>query len=268
LAAGCGSGSSGVAGQPAAFVQMDTLDPATIKPANLACLGSFKDPAGPTAATAIEMTVQDFEKSTPVAGATVQVFTTLAKVNANTPDVTSTPTDANGKTTVMMPAGPYRVIFRTTADPARTIETFEFNRAWNDPLRVSVSSATKNAIPNLVSVVPDDTKGVVAGDVRDCDNRPTGGLTYAVGSTGGGFESKANTFYFVDTSPEMTVPARAQKWTSGNGVFATLNVPPGDATITANGLVKEGGDLVKLSTAVAPVRANSITVVQMQPLGM
>ena len=32
------------------------------------------------------------------------------------------------------------------------------------------------------------------------------------------------------------VPSLAQKWTSGDGAFAGLNVPPGNATVTAGGI--------------------------------
>ena len=272
LVIGCGGSGGGnsnpLKDQPAAFVQSDTQDPNTIMPADLSCLGSFMDPAGPTAPTPVDMTVQDFEKKTPVAGATVEVYTSLDEFNAGHVAATAGPTAADGKVTLMMPAGFYRVIFRTTADPQKTIETVEFGRSWNDPLRVSVSQATKGEIPGLVSVVPDDTKGVVAGDLRDCNNKPVGGALFDVSSTGGPFDSSANTFYFVDIDASTTVPVRSQKWTSGDGVFAALNVPPGDATLTVSGLLQKGGMLSKLSTAVAPVHANSITVVQLAPLGM
>src|SRR5579859_3285474 len=139
---------------PPAFIQSNTQDPSTIMPADLSCLGHFMDPAGPTAPTAVMMTVKDFEKSTPVAGATVEVYTSLADFNAKNVAAMAGPTGADGVVTLMMPANFYRVIFRITADPAKTIETVEFNRVWNDPGRVSVSQATKGEIPGLVSVIP------------------------------------------------------------------------------------------------------------------
>jgi hypothetical protein len=215
------------------------------------------------------MTVKDFEKSTPVAGATVEVYTSLADFNAKNVAAMAGPTGVDGKITLMMPANVYRVIFRTTADPAKTIETVEFNRAWNDPARVSVSQATKGEIPGLVSVIPDDTKGVVAGDLRDCANKPIGGALFDVSSSGGSFDAAANTFYFLDIDKSTTVPARSQKWTSGDGVFATLNVPPGDATLTVKGILQTGDkSLTRLGMAVAPVHAGAITVVQLSLLGM
>ncbi len=265
LACGCGSGPKPPAGQPAVFVQPDTLDATTIKPANLACLGTHMDPAAPTTTTALMVVVSDFEMKTPVDGATVEVYTTLAKFNAKTPDATSLPT-VGGTALLMIPPGSYRVIFRTTGDPNATVETIEFNRAYNDPARYSVSIATKGTIQAVLSLEPDDTQGVVAGSVRDCDEKEVGGAVFETSSSGGAFDNAVNTFYFVDVAKNSTVPSRGQKWTSGDGVFASLNVPPGDVTLVSRGLLTVGGALTELGTGIAPVRANSITVVQLEPL--
>lgn len=260
---GCGGGTAPVKGQPAAYVQPTAND--AMSPPTLGCVGSHSDPAAPTAATMLDLTVKDFEKSTVVAGATVEVYTSLAHVNARTPDATSAPTDAAGTSKIMMPAGSYRVIFRTFGAPM-TIETLEFNRAFDDGARVSVSETTRSEIPALLSLMPDDTKGVVAGSQRDCAEKELGGITVAMSSDGGSFDSATNVFYFQDAGATR-VPSRGQKWTSGDGAYAALNVPPGNATVTASGLVTDGGALTRLGTAVVPVRAGSITIVQLEPLG-
>src|SRR6476619_2835734 len=135
--AGCGSGTKAPSDQPPVYVQPTPAD--AMSPANLGCVGGHADPAAPTTTTSLAIVVKDFEKSTPVAGATVEVYLTLASFNAKTPDASTTAvTDADGKTTLMMPAGSYRVIFRTFGAP-NTIETIEFNRAFDDGARVSVS---------------------------------------------------------------------------------------------------------------------------------
>lgn len=264
LVAGCGSsGPKPPAGQPAAFVQ--PMPSAAKTPANLGCLGTHSDPPAPSSPTALTVTVTDFERATPVMGATVDVYLSLAHVNAQAPDATSAPTAADGKTTVTVPPGSYRVIFRTSGAPG-TIETFEFNRAYHDAARISVSQATKQEIPAVLSLIPDDTKGVVAGSQRDCDEHELGGITVAISSDGGSYDAATNVFYFED-SGMARVPSRAQKWTSGDGAFAGLNVPPGNATVTANGLTNAGGAPTRFGTAVVPVRAGSITIVQLEPLG-
>ena len=262
-AAGCGSGTMATNDQPPVFVQPTPSD--AMSPANLGCVGGHADPAAPTTATAVDVVVKDFEKSTPVMGATVEVYLSLANVNAMKPDATSMPTDADGKTTLMVPPGSYRVIFRTFGAP-NTIETLEFNRVYNDGARVSVSQATKSEIPALLNLAPDDTKGVVAGSQRDCEEHELGGITVGITTDAGAYDSAMNVFYFQDYGTSR-VPALAQKWTSGDGAFAGLNVPPGNATITAGGRADAAGPLLKLGTGVVPVRANSITIVQLEPLG-
>jgi len=262
-AAGCGSGTMATNDQPPVFVQPTPSD--AMSPANLGCVGGHADPAAPTTATAVDVVVKDFEKSTPVMGATVEVYLSLANVNAMMPDATSMPTDADGKTTLMVPPGSYRVIFRTFGAP-NTIETLEFNRVYNDGARVSVSQATKSEIPALLNLAPDDTKGVVAGSQRDCEEHELGGITVGITTDAGAYDSAMNVFYFQDYGTSR-VPALAQKWTSGDGAFAGLNVPPGNATITAGGRADAAGPLLKLGTGVVPVRANSITIVQLEPLG-
>jgi len=264
--AGCGDPPKAQPGQPVAFVQSNTLDPATQKAANFGCLGSKVDAAAPSTVTALTVHVEDFEKKTPVVGATVEVYLSLAKVNAKTPDASSPPTDANGEAVLMVPPGSFRVIFRTFGAP-KTVETLEFNRTFDDPKRFSVSEATKLTIQAVLSLVPDDTLGVVAGALRDCDAKDVGGVTLTTTASAGAFDNTLDTFYFEDLSKDSTVPVRARKFTSGNGVFASLNVPPGDATLTVSGLLAEGGQPMRLGTGVAPVRPNSITVVQLEPLG-
>jgi hypothetical protein len=262
-AAGCDSGTKPDTDQPPVFVQPTPSD--AMGPASLGCVGGHAYGAAPTTATAVDLTVKDFEKSTPVAGATVEVYTSLAHVNAMAPDATSAPSDADGKTTIMVPPGSYRVIFRTVGAP-NTIETIEFNRAYNDGARVSVSQATKSEIPALLNLAPDDTKGVVAGSQRDCVEAELGGITVQMSSDGGNFDGSMNIFYFQDFGSSR-VPALAQKWTSGDGAFAGLNVPPGNATVTAYGRANATGPILKLGTGLVPVHANSITIVQLEPLG-
>lgn len=262
-AAGCGSGTKVASDRPAVFVQPTPTDP--MSPASLGCVGGHADPAAPTTATPVDVVVKDFEKSTPVMGATVEVYLSLAHVNAMMPDASSMPTDADGKTTLMVPPGSYRVIFRTFGAP-NTIETLEFNRVYNDGARVSVSQATKSEIPALLNLTADDTKGVVAGSQRDCEEHELGGITVGITSDAGAYDDTMNVFYFQDYGPTR-VPSLAQKWTSGDGAFAGLNVPPGNATVTAAGRNDAAGPLLKLGTGIVPVRANSITIVQLEPLG-
>jgi hypothetical protein len=247
-------------------VQSNPLDATTQAPADFSCLHTRMDPAAPTTATTLPIVVADFQTKMPVAGATVEVYTSLDHFNASTPDGTSAVTDAGGNTMLTVPAGSYRVIFRTVGD-ASTVETIEFNRAYNDGKRYSVAQTTKQVIQAVLSIIPDDTLGVIAGSQRDCQERETGGVLFSSAPvSGAAFDNSKLTFYFVDASATNTVPTKAQKYTSGDGVFASLNLPPGDVDVTSTGVLQTGMPAVTLGRGRAPVRAGSITVVQIEPL--
>ena len=233
---------------------------------DFSCLGTKTDPPAPTTTTEVTMKVIDFQSSDVVAGAVIDVYLSLANVNSDKPDFTSQPTGTDGKTLVMVPPGSYRVIFRTIGDPTKKIQTFEFNRPYNDSGRYSVAQSTKAEIPALVNVYPDATMGVVAGAQRDCAETEVGGVTVQMSSTGGSYSNADNNFYFVDTEDAGTLPSPSQHWTSGDGVFAGLNVPPGDVTMSSYGRLTAQGGLTKLGQAIVPLRANSITIVQLEPL--
>src|SRR5262245_1347259 len=95
--------------RPAAYVQEKETDAPT--PADFSCLGNkAMAEVPPTTPTMLAIEVKDFQTKAVIAGAVVDVYTTLTKVNANTPDATSTPTDAAGKTTLTVPPGFARVI--------------------------------------------------------------------------------------------------------------------------------------------------------------
>ncbi len=252
------------------FLQSNEKDPSTITAPNLTCLGESSDPAAPTAPTPLDLTVLDFQDSDPVKGATVEVYTSLDKVNAMTPDATSTPTDDMGKTSLTVPPGSYRVIFRTYGgvivkvgqDPITTLDTYEFNRTYNDPNRLSVSQKTKNALPALVNVFADDTQGVVAGSLHDCDDKEVGGTLISLKSTGGAVDP-ANNFYF---NADVDLPSREQLWASADGLFVGLNLPPGNVTLDVYGRMSANAGLTHLGSDVLPVRANAITIVQVELL--
>jgi hypothetical protein len=253
------------AAQPAVFVQSDLLDETTRLPANFACLGQARSEPDRAQPSTLAFTVLDFEKATPVAGAVVELYLTVEHARAATADAVAPPTDADGHASITVPPGPFRVHYRTTADPLRTVETLEFNRRFDDPKRLSVSQATKGEIPAILSLLPDDTLGVVAGSQRDCDEKEVGGVVVDTRPTSGSFDGAANTFYFVDAPPAVTAPSRVQKWTSGDGAFATLNLPPGDVQVSPSGRLAAAGPLTPLGRATIPVRADSVTIVQVEP---
>jgi hypothetical protein len=222
--------------------------------------------------TPIMGVIKDFQDSNLVVGAVIKVYASAADVPAN-PIATSMPSDAMGNWSVTVPKGHYRVIFGNDSGMAitsggtmvATIPTYEFDRVYSDHDRTAVKASTRDVIQGLVSVVPDPALGVIAGSVRDCANKETGGATVAVSGTSTAYDSASLLFYFKDVSG-TTLPNRNQKWTTALGLFAALNVPVGSATATATGQVQESAPK-ELGAATVPILSGAITIVDVLPLG-
>jgi hypothetical protein len=147
-----------------------------------------------------------------------------------------------------------------------TVETLEVGHAYNDGASASFSISTMSELPTLVNVALDNTKGVVVGSQRDCVEAELGGVTARLTVDGSAYDSASDVFYYQD-SGGSPAPSLAQKWTSGDGMFIALDLPPGNVTVTSGGRADAAGPLLKLGTALVPVRAGAVTVVPLEPLG-
>src|SRR5439155_23614940 len=179
----------------------------------------------------------------------------------------SAPSDMDGNFMLTIPAGPGRIIRANSGGVAvssgnqmKTIPAIEFNVIATDTKPTAVKVSTKEAIPGLVSVTQMDGLGVLAGGVRDCDNKETAGAVVdvrVVDASGKdlGYDPSGKIFYFADVSGS-TLPVRSLHWTGTNGAFAALNVPPGSGKVTVRAKIGSG-DLQKLSEYTIPVIADS-----------
>jgi hypothetical protein len=265
---GCSSKPAGLPGQPNLFVG-DAPDGGVA--ADYSCNGKRVDPAAPTTDTVVTGTIKDFQDDNLVSGAVISVYATADQVLAKMPIATSMPSDAMGNYTVTVPKGYYRVIFGNTGgkalsngNPVDTIDTYEFNRKYDDKGRTAVKVSTREAIPGLVSVIPDTSLGVLAGAVRDCNEKEVGGARVTISDTSGPYMGDMLTFYFKKISGS-TLPTRTQKWTDGNGAFAALNVPVGKGTVSAKGIITTADGEVDLGSGTVPVLAGSITLFEVLP---
>ncbi len=276
--AGCGGGSGSASSLDMAMaVQSPPLSVTVMgmaQPADFSCLGSRKDPPGPMMDTVVTGKITDFQDDNIVVGATVYIW----KDAADVPDpmkaiaTTKAPSDKDGMYSITIPAGaPYRIIRGNSGgmaisngNPVETIPAYEFNRNFDDANPVAVKTSTREAIPGLVSIIPDETKGVLAGAVRDCKNSETGDARVAVSMTTMTYDSDANTFYFTD----QDLPTRVLHWTNPkNGTFVSLNVPPGLATVAATGVVGSGAAKT-LGSYTIPVQPGAVTIVEILPAAM
>ena len=279
LAPGCGGGGGG-GGDGAAKadggtpeVKLPTAYVGDKEPGTPADYAScMADPAGPAMDTVVMGKIIDFQDDNIVVDAAIKVFAKVEDVPAK--PLAMTKSDKSGLFTITIPKGaPYRLIWSneggkaitSNGNPVDTIPTYEFNQRFDDKERVGVKEATREAIPGLVSVIPDKALGVLAGSVRDCKSKEVGGARVKVAATAGAFDADALTFYFSKVGGS-TLPTRTQKYTSGaNGTFATLNIPaPGTGSVEAYGVVG-GGEPKLIGKATVPVQPGAITIVEVVP---
>ena len=274
LAAGCGSsgggtgGTGGSAGMPPPSLK--TGNATTNKDADYSCNGHFTDPAGATAAFPVQGQVVDFQSKNPVPMATISVYADLNSLLAGTASDTKM-TDSMGKFTgLMIPAGHFRVNFKTTAQDQ--IDTYEVyipvdptvDYAMHPMDRNSVSHFTATALPGLVGIDYDMTKAVVAGGVRDCTGTFARGALISI-NAGGADVPDTQVFYFSDQ--DLPVRKSLQQYTNYDGLFTGVNIPPsGMATVTANGVLPGTTAVVKIGQMQVPLFGGALTISDIPPL--
>ena len=197
-------------------------------PADLTCLNTpASDP--PTAvAVALSTVVRDFQSDNLVPGANITVFR-----GQNLTDVFDTKTaDGNAAVTFNIPTGVTRFGYKMTSESA--LDTLLLNQKVDPNMATqtessikSVSKTTAQTLPALIGVSRTPGTGVLAGAIRDCQDREISNFIATVSTTKGTatFAAGADTYYF---SPTVGLPVRhsQQKHGSKNGLFMVIELQP------------------------------------------
>ena len=275
---GCGGGTTTNTNADMAVKAEIKLPPLTVETmpmvnaaADEACVTTPMVPPARTMPTVVNGSIEDFQDNNKVKGAIVKIYFTTDQALHDMPVAMSAATDDMGKFTLTIPPGPARIIRSNAGGLAisagnmvKTIPTFEFNVIAEDTKPTAVKESTKEAIPGLVGITQMDGLGVLAGGVRDCQNRETQGANVHVTVEGHPeYSDDGLIFYFLNVQGAGNVPVRSQKYTSVNGAFAALNVTPGVATVTDKGVLMAGGMAQTLSTYKVPVIADSVTIIEL-----
>lgn len=181
--------------------------------------------------------VEDMEDGFPVEGVQLEVFFT--NTVSGEPDLGVAdldPTDTDGRVIATVPTGRWiavRVIGDATPlyPPGVVMQSvaFDVETPVADgglvPIR-SVSQATYMLISTVFGITPDPSLGLLFGVLRDCASVPIEDATARLYRPPGercGTDSSCLDRYFIDD-----VPAMDQLWTSEDGMFALLQIPPLD----------------------------------------
>jgi hypothetical protein len=241
---------------PAAYVD-DLGDAAPAQAANLACLHDNPPPQPTGDAVSVRFYSEDFEDQTRVEGLTVEVY--LGNRIEGTPDFTLGPTDADGFTEAVDVPAQALIATRVLAVPnvARTTVEFDVETPTQDGevRALVVLDSTYRVVPAAVAVTIQAGKGIVAGKFSDCDGEAVAGIIATVEG------QSPDIRYFVDE-----FPAREPDVTTEDGLFVAINIDPGDYQVVLEGRLQAGGPLVEVGRREVQVIADSINVVDLEPL--
>ena len=173
--------------------------------------------------------VVDFESDKPVPDATLEFY--YSDLFEDGEDDFSTTSDASGLLDgTLKTCTP--TTYRVYTDPALedTKVTIQAHEVWaysTEPLDVefnSVSTTTYSIIPSLLGISVDPAAGIIAGTAYGCggDGDPVEFSQVIVRpAAGGDYYPSQEVRYFRDEFPN-----RDQEWTSEDGLWVAVNIPP------------------------------------------
>ena len=219
----------------------DTIDPGDFDSSEAvtgdwSCVGSSAELVAGEAG-ALDGLVEDFQDDIPVAGARVRLWLDNDPTGSAA-EALEAVSDSEGRFSFDISEGilacsPFAARVWTEFDPPETYQTFQNNLivSGEPPFAqsfTSVSYATYQLLPLTVGVEPQPGQGIAAGRVTDCVGEPIANAEAAVGNidwiTGEFTEAEGYAMRYFENED----PAHDQLWTSADGLFGGMNVPPGE----------------------------------------
>jgi hypothetical protein len=202
--------------------------------------------------------VVDFESDDAVSDADVEVWWSDAVSGA--PDSHSS-SDGDGNVGDLEVPACTAVTYKVSTDAAlgETKPTYEAHAVYQGTSATgeefnSVSTTTYQIIPSLLGVSPDPDKGLIAGTAYDINEDKIEGAQVVVHDGSGNIPGSLSVKYFVDDFPN-----RNQPYTSPDGLWVAVNIPPGTWTVEMYVADGAGGHLLLGATEVS-VFADSINI--------
>jgi hypothetical protein len=223
-------------------------------------VGAWNEVGTPTNTDTLSLSgeVKDFESDEEVSDATVEIW--HADAVSGAPDSVAT-SDASGAVAGLEVPNCTPVTYKVTTDAAlgETKPTIEAHAVYqgagtdSDEFN-SVSTTTYQIIPSLLGVSPQPDKGIIAGTAYDVNEDQIEGAQVIVTDASGNIAGASVVKYFVDDFPN-----RNQEYTSADGLWVAINVPPGTWNVEMYVADGAGGHLLMGSTVVEVV-ADSINI--------
>ncbi len=207
--------------------------------------------------------IEDFESGDGVGGCTIEIYD--ADTVTGTADASTTSDDEGGFSGLeAYSCQPWT--YKAYTDPAldETKVTIQAHEVYGhgDSLDAgfnSVSSDTYAVIPALLGISVDPGAGIVAGTAFDCggeaDENKIEGAQVIVRDANGNYPEDQEIRYFVNDFPN-----RDQPYTSADGLWLAVNVPPGRVTVELWAVTESGGEPQIVGETVLDIFEDSINI--------
>jgi hypothetical protein len=246
-------------------------------PADLTCLNTPSDDPTTTAAVTLHTKVTDFQSGNAVPGATVTAFANQDQANA----FDTQTSDGNAELSITIPAGTTRYGFKMTSgtsmptlllnqivDPAKV----DGNNETTNPSKIqSVSNATAATLPALIGQTRTPGTGVVAGALRDCQDREISGFVATMSSTPTtATPMTGSEAYYFSSSVGLPVHHNQAQFADKDGLFMIIQVPASNPTgyVQMWGYPTDaeiGGDMALIAELQVPVLADTVITGSYEP---
>jgi hypothetical protein len=197
-------------------------------PADLSCLNTPSADAATTVVVKASTTVKDFQSGSLVPNT---VVTAYPNQTVGSPFDTQT-ADGNAALTITIPVGTKRFGYKMTNPEA--LDTLLLNQTVKPDMATqtvsaiqSVSKTTAATLPALIGVSRTPGTGVLAGAMRDCQDREVSNFVATVSTTQGSatIASGADSYYF-SSSVGLPVRHSQQAASSNDGLFMVIELAP------------------------------------------
>jgi hypothetical protein len=247
---------------------------------DMSCVGNNPpiEPLGTTVTATVY--VEDFQDDYQVEGATIDLF--LDNIVDDSPDATIGPTNAAGEVAGVdgLPARGVIAYRLHGGDlPGGTVRTtieydVEIPDADGGRVRVlSVSDSTFRLIPTILGITPDADHGIIAGSFNDCaaSSQTVEGIVARMLNAAGEDCHELNQRECYSRYFQDEFPARIdnQSYSSADGLYGIVQIPPGDWTIEVRGRLTAASTAFPfdlLGRKQVHCIADSITIVDVNPL--
>lgn len=242
--------------------------------ADWSCLNTPSDDQATTVEITLTGVLNDFQTaSTEIRDATVEVF---QGIDIGNPVDEDGPTDVSGEYTLTLPTGGTRWGFKLSAPDY--LDTFLLNQYFEpgtaaQSLNISgISSGLATALPAIIGIVRDPAEGVLAGAMRDCQDREVSYAVATVSATSGQPDHlEGAVTYYLDAGAGLPVRHDQLNHTDENGLFAVFQLPVTQmAYIQVWGFVDAAdladGEMTLLAEIPSPVVADTVITGSIEPL--